>query len=111
MPTRLEHECPRWESAAERGEDGGGDDPRYVWPGRMRVVSARRARKLRKRGVPLLPLHRVLDRSGGEHRPGHVEPIHGDRARYAWFEVQDDAERRKALARCGLRARRRRGAV
>jgi len=90
MPKALQHEYPRWE--------GDAFDPTqdvYAWPGAPRFVSAKRARKLRKRGVPLMPCHRVHDRSG-EHRPGEFYPTHGDRARYCWFERDVDADNRKA---------------
>jgi len=92
----LQHECPRWEGD-ERNPSSG--DAAYVWPGKPRYVSARRARKLRKRGVPLMPCHRVHDRSG-EHRPGEFYPTHGDKARYAWFEPEaavESRERTRAL--------------
>lgn len=88
----LQHEYPRWE------RDGDTGDERYVWPGLIRFVSAQRARKLRKRGVPLLPMHAVLDRSGGEHRRGQFEPTTPNgRARYAWF-VDPDTAHGRALA-------------
>lgn len=91
----LDYECPRWEWDPDRQEDI------YVWHGRPRFVSAKRARKLRKRGVPLMPCHAVVDRSGGEHRPGMFEPrpIPGApgtaRARYAWFEREENYTARK----------------
>jgi hypothetical protein len=95
MPKALQHEFPYWQDDPH-AEDGSGES-RHVWPGRPRYVSARRARKLRKRGVPLLPLHAVRDRSGGQHAPGYVEPTSPNgRARYAWFEPERVVENRRA---------------
>ena len=70
----LSHAYPRWEPP----EDDPYGDPCEVWVGRMRIVSPRRARTLRRRGVPLLPLH-VVDEHGRPRTPD-------GRARYAWFE-------------------------
>lgn len=97
MPKALQHEYPRWEGSYQ--------DPTqdvFAWPGRIRFVSAQRARKLRKRGVPLLPMHRVRDNSGGEHRRGQFVPVlPNGRARYAWFEVDAAAEsRNRSRALC-----------
>lgn len=89
MPKALRDELPRFESD-ER-------DPTqdvFVYPGAMRLVSPRRARKLRKRGVHLMPLHAVRDPSG-VHRPGSFYPTSSGKARYAWFELQVDADTRK----------------
>jgi len=98
MPKALQHEFPYWQDDPH-AEDGSGES-RHVWPGRPRYVSARRARKLRKRGVPLLPLHAVHDRSGGQHAPGYVEPTSPNgRARYAWFEPYSAPLQREALRR------------
>ncbi len=87
MPKALSHTYPRLDYPP--GCEVGNDDPREVWEGAMRVVSPRRARKLRKRGVPLMPLHAVrvvpdgVDGCGvSQHR---VEPLPNQRARYAWF--------------------------
>lgn len=90
MPRALQHEYPRWETDPN---DPTGDAD-FVYPGRPRFVSKQRARKLRKRGVPLMPCHRVHD-PHGEHRPGDFYPTHGDRARYAWFEPEAAYEARR----------------
>lgn len=96
----LEHEYPRWEGD-ERDPSSG--DAVYVWPGKPRFVSAKRARKLRKRGVPLMPCHRVHDCGGGEHRPGEFYPTSGQRARYCWFETEAGYEARTARCRPWVR--------
>ena len=99
----LQHEYPRWETDPN---DPTGDAD-FVYPGRPRFVSKQRARKLRKRGVPLMPCHRVHD-PHGEHRPGDFYPTHGDRARYAWFEVEAayESRKRKRALHCYLVATR-----
>ena len=50
--TPLQHVYPQWETP---GDDPYGDE-RQVWRGEMRIVHAKRARKLRRRGVPLMNL-------------------------------------------------------
>lgn len=62
--TPLQHVYPQWEEP----EDDPGGELREVWRGQMRIVHSQRARKLRKRGVPMWTLHKP-----------------GDRAKYAWF--------------------------
>lgn len=95
MPRALIHESPYWSDADD--ERRVADEPLYVWPGHMRIVSARRAGKLRKRGVRLLPLHPVFDHSGGVHGRGRFEPTTPNkRARYAWFEPATVFDHRKA---------------
>lgn len=79
----MKHTYPQWENQDPDLPPYEGQH--YIWSGNMRIVHAQRARKLRKRGVPLLPLHRVHDKSGGVHARGEFEPISQDRARYAWF--------------------------
>ena len=76
----LVHSYPEW----ERDDSG---EERLMWVGRLRIVSPRRARKLRKRGVPLMPLH-VVDGEGRPRTPN-------GRARYGWFETHDGYEERK----------------
>lgn len=93
MPKALQHTYPSWETDRDLG-----DEPRFVYQGAIRFVGKQRARKLRKRGVPLMPQHRVHD-PNGEHRPGQFYPTHGDKARYAWFEVEADHEARQARRR------------
>lgn len=94
MPKALQHECPRWERTTESVNE---NDERYVWPGRIRIVHGQRARKLRKRGVPLMPLHavRARDCSGRENEP--TTP--NGRARYAWFEPEAAVETRQRQRR------------
>lgn len=67
MTNRLRHTYPRWEPP----ESGpwNEDDLRETWLGEMRIVHGQRARKLRRRRVPLMYLGRT---SAG-------------RAEYAWF--------------------------
>jgi len=51
MPTALVHNYPFWDQDEHSGED------REVWTGSMRIVrNRRRARKLKKRGVPMMDL-------------------------------------------------------
>jgi len=93
MPKALRHNYPAWQDDPH-GEDG--NDSREVWFGAMRVVSPKRARVLRKRGVPLMPLHAVREVAGQQFGPRRYEPTTPNgRARYAWFECKDDAEQRK----------------
>lgn len=92
MPRALQHTIPYWvDTPLGEGNYGESDQ---IWHGRMRVVSPRRARKLRKRGVPLKPLHaaRVIATNRFDKRTGYssyatrLEPIRPNtRARYAWF--------------------------
>jgi hypothetical protein len=112
MPKALQHNYPGWQDDPH-AEDSNGE-PREVWFGVMRVVSAKRARKLRKRGVPLMPLHAVYlnpcDAERGQSR-APLTPGNGPgkrSARYAWFEPEAAVESRtrsKAL-RCYLVATR-----
>lgn len=76
--------------------------------GTPRVVSARRARVLRKRGVPLMPLHTVYlnpcDAERGQAR-APLTPGNGpgkQSARYAWFEPDYNVEmrQRRRAGRC-----------
>jgi hypothetical protein len=99
MPTALRHNYPGWQDDPH-AEDSNGES-REVWFGAMRVVGAKRARKLRKRGVPLMPLHAVYlnpcDAERGQSR-APLTPGNGPgkrSARYAWFECKDDAEARR----------------
>ena len=99
----LQHIYPRWEHDPDRGEDV------LTWGGHMRLVSAKRARKLRKRGVPLMPTHavQIIEVGKGRQRHAPVRPgSPGKRgARYAWFEDFDarrgriQARRERAAAR------------
>src|ERR1700742_1010762 len=96
MPKRLQHTYPTWEP-----DDSG--EGREVWAGRMHIVSPKRARVLRKRGVPLMPLHAVvlfdvLGQENGYQRARPTTPGNGpgkQSARYAWFEPTADYEARK----------------
>jgi hypothetical protein len=54
---RLKDAYPQWEPPEEY---------RKIWRGRMRIVGPRRARKLRRRGVPLV--RSVAVTSHGQHR-------------------------------------------
>lgn len=72
--------------------------------GHTRIVSAKRARKLRKRGVPLMAMHptrtvstdRCYEYLGFLTYTNQLEPTTPDtRARYAWFERNADVEERK----------------
>lgn len=97
MPKALQHNYPGWQDDPH-AEDSNGES-REVWFGAMRVVSAKRARKLRKRGVPLMPLHAVRDMRDGfegsrSSTRGFEPTTPNGRARYAWFECKDDAEAR-----------------
>lgn len=80
----LQHSLPYW------GTDSDGEE-RYLWPGFMRSVSAKRARKLRKRGVPLMSLHATYLVEWPTRRTALYEaPCTPGRpgkktARYAWF--------------------------
>jgi hypothetical protein len=58
----LQHVYPRWELS----EEDPTADPRLIWPGRMRIVGRQRARKLRRRGVPITRSVKVTSR--GRHR-------------------------------------------
>jgi|SRR5579859_7578509 len=99
MPKALQHEYPRWES-----DDRDPTQDVHVWPGRIRIVHGQRARKLRKRGVPLMPLHKVytVETNRFDRRLGYstyikrIEPTTPNgRARYAWFEPELAFENRK----------------
>lgn len=68
MSTRLQHVYPQ----PEPWDDDPADN-REVWRGRMRIVGRQRARKLRRRGVPIM--RKVDVTSRGRHR-------------HAWF-VED----------------------
>lgn len=68
-PQRLGHAFPQW-------IDEPGVQPHEVFVGRMRIVHTQRARKLRKRGVPLMLIGR------GE---------------YAWFETHESFEARERV--------------
>lgn len=57
----LVHVYPTTEVADDRGTD----ELREVWLGLMRIVGRQRARKLRRRGVPVM---RVALTSRGRHR-------------------------------------------
>lgn len=65
---RLRHVFPEWDHFDDEGAPL--DEPRQIWRGRMRVVSAQRARKLRRRGVPIMR---------------NVEITSTGRQRHAWF--------------------------
>lgn len=102
MPKALQHECPYWSDDTNQGRVTNG--ALLVWPGVMRIVHGQRARKLRKRGVPLMPLHAVhtVDTNKFDKRTGYsmyanrIEPTTPNgRARYAWFEPVDMVEARK----------------
>lgn len=68
MSTRLQHVYPQPEAW-----DGDPTDIREVWNGRMRIISRQRARKLRRRGVPIMRKVEVTSR--GRHRHAwFVEP-------------------------------------
>lgn len=67
----LQHVYPQWEPP----EDDPLDELREVWRGKMRIVHAKRARKLRRRGVPLMDLRPMTE--AGYNAAG--------RAKYAWF--------------------------
>lgn len=62
MNARLKHVCPRW----EQPEGDPTDDPLQVWDGQMRIVGRQRARKLRRRGVPIMRSIEITSR--GRHR-------------------------------------------
>lgn len=101
MPKALQHNYPDWQDDPHTKDSNG--ESREVWYGAMRVVSAKRARVLRKRGVPLMPLHAVHtvtvdgDEFGWSQFSKRHEPTTPNgRARYAWFECKDDADNRKA---------------
>lgn len=98
MRDALQHTFPEWQEPTYNDGSRTGDDAREVWFGVMRVVSAKRARVLRKRGVPLMPLHAVRDVQASTLLGGRrYEPTTPNgRARYAWFERKDDADTRKA---------------
>ena len=68
---RLQHAYPQWLPP----DDEPWGEPREVWVGNMRIVHARRARRLRRRGVPLMDLRPKT--SKGYNAAG--------RASYAWF--------------------------
>ena len=71
MTKPLQHSYPQWETP----EDDPAGEPREVWHGRMRIVGRQRARKLRRRGVPIMRKIEVTTR--GRHR-------------HAWF-VEENA--------------------
>lgn len=68
-PQRLGHAYPEW-------VDGPGEQSHEVFAGRMRIVHTQRARKLRKRGVPLMLI---------------------GRGQYAWFESHESFEARERV--------------
>lgn len=70
-PRRMAHAYPQW-------VDGPGEQSHEVFLGRMRIVHTQRARKLRKRGVPLMLIGR------GE---------------YAWFETRESFDARAVVRR------------
>lgn len=72
----LQHVYPQWDTP----EDDPRGEPVEVWRGKMRIVHAQRARKLRRRGVPLMDL-----------RPRTSAGYVG-KAKYAWF-VEPKCER------------------
>lgn len=102
MPKALQHTYPTWQSDPH-AEDCGVDAGRRIWPGVPRFVSAKRARKLRKRGVPLMPCHAVFDAAERLQQYGHrYEPLTpgapGKKtARYCWFERDTEHEARKLV--------------
>lgn len=57
---RLEHVFPQWEFDPDSREE------RLVWTGRMRIIGRQRARKLRRRGVPIM--RKVEVTANGRHR-------------------------------------------
>jgi hypothetical protein len=81
QPARLEAAFPVWEHCDRDGFPT--TEPRQVWSGKMRIVHSQRARKLRRRGVPLMDL-----------RPRTGRGVNGyeGRAEYAWF-VDDSLAR------------------
>lgn len=96
MTDALQHEYPRWETDPDTRED------RFVWPGMPRFVSAKRARKLRKRGVPLMACHAVHDaevegRYGLERRPLTPGAPGKHNARYCWFETEANYSARRLV--------------
>lgn len=73
----LQHVYPQYEPP-EDDPLASEEEYREVWNGYMRIVHARRARVLRRRGVPLLK----------------VESTHGH-SRYAWFVEWDSVKASK----------------
>lgn len=70
-PQRLGHAYPEW-------VDDPSEQPHEVFVGRMRIVHTQRARKLRKRGVPLMLI---------------------GRGQYAWFETHESYDARVLVRR------------
>lgn len=62
MSQRLQHAFPQWETP----EDDPHGELREVWRGHMRIVGRQRARKLRRRHVPIMRSVDVTRR--GRHR-------------------------------------------
>lgn len=79
----LQHVYPQWEPP----EDDPNGELRHVWRGKLRVVHAQRARKLRRRGVPLMDLRPRMHKGCGTGR-GAAAGYEG-RAEYAWFVEQN----------------------
>lgn len=65
MSQRLQHVYPQWE-APEDEPTAAPEAYRQVWRGRMRIVGRQRARKLRRRGVPVMRSVEITSR--GRHR-------------------------------------------
>lgn len=60
----MKHTYPHWDHLDDQGMPL--DGPREVWTGNMRIVGRQRARKLRRRGVPIMRSIEVTTR--GRHR-------------------------------------------